>query len=325
MTSRHHQPPRNRRQSAPVPFWLIAALLLLAALLAVGGFLYLHRGQAPPPPAPAPEQTAEPVAPPAERPKPSLGTGAVDKKPVPPPPLPPKAEPRSLPPPAVPRTDKPRMALIIDDMGYHNGIGEALLDLKLNLSFAFLPFAPHTEGQLRRARQSGRDILLHLPMEATDPKWDPGPGALFVGMGEEELRRTVESDLAAVPGAIGINNHMGSRFTEDEAAMRSFLTRLAQRHLFFLDSQTSSNSVGLRLAREMGIPAIRRHVFLDNEEDKEKIKKQLDSLILLAKKQGIAVGIAHPHQATLDALREFQNHPDRSVELVGIHALISKP
>ncbi len=241
-------------------------------------------------------------------------------------PQPARPEPTVTPPPVVSTTThRPRIALVIDDMGYHDKIGDALLELHLNLSFAFLPFAPYTQRQLELARHHHRDILLHLPMEATDPKWNPGAGALFVDMPAEELHHTVEEDLAAVPDAIGINNHMGSRFTEDEPAMRTFLSLLRPRHLFFLDSQTSAHSVGYHLAAELGIPALRRNVFLDNEQRKEKIKKQLDALIVLAKKQGIAIGIAHPHQETLDALRDFQRQPDPEVEMVAIHLLVHHP
>lgn len=220
-----------------------------------------------------------------------------------------------------PDTGKARFALVIDDMGYHQKIGDALLDLPLDLSFAFLPFAPHTESQLKHAQSRGRDILLHLPMEATDSKWNPGRGALLLAMQQQTIQRTIQQDLAAVPGAIGVNNHMGSRFTENEPAMRTVLAMLKQRHLFFLDSQTSPKSVGVRIAKELGIPALHRNVFLDNQQDKEIIKKQLDALIFLAKKQGFAIGIAHPHQATLDALRDFLRHRDKTVVLVSINSL----
>ncbi|MDH3359957.1 MAG: divergent polysaccharide deacetylase family protein, partial [Desulfobulbaceae bacterium] len=179
-----------------------------------------------------------------------------------------------------------------------------------------------TESQLELARKQGRDILLHLPMEPTDNKWDPGVGALTVSMDRETIHRTVLHDLAAIPDAIGINNHMGSRFTEDEAAMRNFLGLLKKRNLFFLDSLTSSKSVGLKVAHKLGVLTMRRNVFLDNQQDKDIIKKQLDALAFLAKKQGIAIGIAHPHQATLAALRDYLQHHDKNVTLVSIRSLI---
>lgn len=219
-------------------------------------------------------------------------------------------------------TPKARFALVIDDMGYHQKVGDALLHLPLALSFAFLPHAPHTKSQLQLAKSRGRDILLHLPMEATDKKWDPGKGALFLAMNRQKIHRTILEDLAAVPGAIGINNHMGSRFTENETAMRDFLGVLKQQRLFFLDSLTSPNSVGLKIAAELNIPTLHRNVFLDNQQDKEIIKKQLTNLIFLARKQGIAIGIAHPHQATLDALRDFLRHPDKSVVMVSISSIL---
>lgn len=312
-------PPRRkrpRRRKQPQRFdWRLPLLIGMVGFTILLAVVVLHRRPVSPPTltATAKRQAAAPRLPA----HPSVVADAPKKITLPRPQVQPA-------PPAKAKQDKPRIALVIDDMGYHDKVGDALLDLRLNLSFAFLPFAPHTQRQLERARHQGRDILLHLPMEATDSKWDPGPGALLTNMSATELRRTEEEDLAAIPGAIGINNHMGSLFTEDEPAMRTFLSLLRPRHLFFLDSQTSPRSVGYRLAREMGIPALRRNVFLDNEQDTKKIKKQLDALILLAKRQGTVIGIAHPHQATLDALREYQRRPDRSVDLVGIHVLVGK-
>ena len=304
------RPKRSRRSPQRPrrfpPALLLGGVALLLAILAATGY-YLPRHHAPEPPATV--------------------TATVKKRPAA---APPRARQQAVPhqqpaaPPA-PQLHPPRMALIIDDMGYHDKIGDALLDLHLDLSFAFLPFAPHTQRQRQRAQQLQRDILLHLPMEATDPKWDPGPGALFIGMPASELRHTVTQDLAAVPGAIGINNHMGSLFTANEPAMQTFLAQLRPHRLFFLDSMTTPKSVGFQLATRMGVPVLRRNIFLDNEQHKDKIKKQLDALAFLAKKQGIAIGIAHPHQATLEALREFQRQQDQTVRLVGIHHLIDLP
>ena len=296
------QPQKPRRKAKHIPTRPLAIVLLLTAVIAVGGYA-IYRRQQPVPTIPA--TAKQPVA---------------QIKQAPP------TKPRSTPMvPTITKTAQPtaRFALVIDDMGYHNKIGNALLDLPLDLSFAFLPFAPHTKSQLKLARAQGRDILLHLPMEPTDKKWDPGPGALTTSMDRETIHRIVLQDLAAIPDAIGINNHMGSRFTENEPAMHNFLGLLKKRNIFFLDSQTSSNSVGLRIAKKLGVLTMRRNVFLDNQQDKDIIKKQLDALVFLAKKQGIAIGIAHPHQATLDALRDYQRHHDKTVTMVSIHTLFA--
>ncbi len=223
----------------------------------------------------------------------------------------------------LPRTDgKPFVAIVIDDMGYYESTGDKILALNLNLSFAFLPFAPHTSKQAAIAHHLGRDILLHLPMEPADRKWKPEAGTLFLNMNPGQLGETFRKDLAAVPMAIGVNNHMGSRFTEDRAAMKTFLQYLRANNLFFLDSLTSSNSLGYSLSKEMGVEVIRRDIFLDNDQSKDKIISQINKLMLIAKKEGIAVGIAHPHEETLMALVEYQDRFNQQVNLVGIHYLI---
>lgn len=217
---------------------------------------------------------------------------------------------------------KPIISIIIDDMGYRKEIGDKILNLDMNLSFSFLPFAQHTASQTHLAQKLGKDILLHLPMEPTGNRWDPGPGALYTSMSQTKLQQTFQKDLAAVPMAIGINNHMGSKYTEDKVAMQKLLKLIQSEELFFLDSVTSGKSLGYQLAQEMGIQSIRRNIFLDNDKEKNKILKQLDSLLEAAEKKGRAIGLAHPHQETLLALLEFQKYYNDRVDLVGIKTLV---
>lgn len=215
-----------------------------------------------------------------------------------------------------------QIAIIIDDMGYKEKIGHHLLDLDMELTFAFLPFGPHTDAQLKIAATKNRNILLHLPMEAQDPKWNPGPGALLTAMSAKDIAVTLKKDLAAVPGAVGVNNHMGSLFTENTAAMQSCLLHIKNNNLFFIDSLTSAKSQGYQIAREMGIKTARRDVFLDNNLDPGAIKKQLDALIHIAQKKGSAIGIGHPHQATLQALRDYQRELQKNATLVKVSELV---
>jgi len=224
--------------------------------------------------------------------------------------------------PSAAKGQRPKVAIIIDDMGYHQKIGRRLLALDLNLTFSFLPGAPFTLKQEKQAWQQGRDVMLHMPMEAHNSAFDPGPGALYLKFSPEKIRAQVKEDLAAVPHAIGSNNHMGSRFTENRAAMHAVLGVLKKRGLFFIDSYTTARSTGLDEARKMSIPAARRHVFLDNDQDREKICCQLDKLVALAGKKGWAIGIGHPHQATLNALGSCGRQLGRSVEVVGVHTLV---
>lgn len=217
---------------------------------------------------------------------------------------------------------KPLLAIVIDDMGYRQNTGKALVALDLPLSFSFLPFTPFSLELQREAKARGRDILLHLPLEPMDPKWNPGPGTLTTSMDPETMRVTFGKDLQAVPDAIGINNHMGSRFTADPKAMRTLLALVRSRNLFFLDSVTIPKSVAYDLAREMGVKAERRTVFLDNDQNPDKIAAQLDLLVRLAGEHGQAVGIGHPYPATVEALRRYQARLRDRTEMVGIHRLV---
>lgn len=215
----------------------------------------------------------------------------------------------------------PLLAIVIDDMGYQQQIDEELLHLNLNLSFAFLPYGPHTPEQAELAKRLGREVLLHLPMEPTDHRSDPGPGALTLAMSSAERAEVFALDLARVAPAVGINNHMGSRFTSDPAAMQDFLALARDRGLFFLDSLTSQDSLGYSLAREMGVKACRRQVFLDNVRNQAKVIGQIRELLAAAERQGWAVGIGHPYPETLEALRAAGPEIMGRVQLVGVSHL----
>lgn len=218
--------------------------------------------------------------------------------------------------------EKSRVAIIIDDMGNHPQIDEKLLDLDLNLTFSFLPYAPFTREQEEKAWARGHDILVHMPMEPRDPQWDPGPDALYVEDSIEQLTISVKKNLALVPHAIGVNNHMGSLFTEDRLAMHQFLGIVRQKGLFFIDSETSAASIGMEEAHAMGIKTARRHVFLDNIHKQEDICRQLEELVRIARKNGWAIGIGHSNDATLKALVSCRDALLESVRVVGIRELI---
>ncbi len=217
---------------------------------------------------------------------------------------------------------RPRVAIIIDDMGYHREIGKNLLALDLELSFSFLPGSPFCTELETRAFEQGRDVLLHLPMEASDSRWDPGPGALMLSATPAQLSQTLKEDIAAVPHATGTNNHMGSKFTADRKAMHLVLGEVKHQGMFFVDSFTTAASTGMDEARKMGIKTNRRHIFLDNVQDPDKICTQLKKLTALAEKQHQAIGIGHPYQATLDALRGCGHRVLEQVHLVPVHELV---
>jgi polysaccharide deacetylase 2 family uncharacterized protein YibQ len=200
-------------------------------------------------------------------------------------------------------TARRRVALVVDDLGRNVAVLDALARLGVPLSYSVLPFESRTSEVVARLRQRGLEILCHLPMEARNGA-DPGPGALTSHMGDRELVRQTQAALAAVPGAVGVNNHMGSLLSEDPRAMATILRVLRRRGLFFLDSRTSSDTVGYVLARSMGIPAAERRVFLDRDPSPTSIRHQFDRLLELARQEGQAVAIGHPRDTTLRVLQE---------------------
>lgn len=198
---------------------------------------------------------------------------------------------------------KPKVAIIIDDMGYHYRLGKRILELPVELTYSFLPFAPYTHELEKYAESLNKTILLHLPLEPKGKNWNPGPGALYLTDSPRDQEQKFQKSLAEIPHAVGVNNHMGSSFTENEFAMRRLLVQVKELSLTYIDSYTTAESVGLNLAQQMGIKSARRHVFLDNMLSETAICKQLDILVKLAEVQGAAIGIGHPHKVTLTAIK----------------------
>lgn len=204
----------------------------------------------------------------------------------------------------VPTTSIPRIAIVIDDMGWELPIARDFFALDHPLSFAVLPQAPYQLKIAEAARQHKRDLLLHLPMEPHGyPQVNPGPNALLSDMNSHQMVKLVRAALQALPQVVGVNNHMGSSLTENPQAMRVVMRELKRHDLFFLDSRTSADSRAYQIAREMGIPTAKRHVFLDNNVQQAHISAQLQRLAKMASQQGTAIGIGHPYPETLRALK----------------------
>ena len=217
---------------------------------------------------------------------------------------------------------RPMVAIIIDDMGYSLQLGRQFLQLESRLSFSFLPHAPHAGELARLAHASGRDMLVHLPMEPKEKKWRLEPETLLKADGPDRIREKVEAMLAAIPHAAGASNHMGSLFTENAQGMWVVIETLKARGLYFVDSATTPDSQGLALARRLHLPSARRHLFLDNEHEAAAICRQLHQLTALAQRQGQAIGIGHPNQAMLTALTQCGKEALQPVELVGVSRLL---
>ena len=202
----------------------------------------------------------------------------------------------------------PKVAIIIDDVGFDVELARSFLELKPPVSLSVLPTAPHAQAVAREAARKGVEVLLHLPMEPKERNGDdpgPGAGALLVTMWEDEFVKTLDGHLRRIPGIKGVNNHMGSLLTEREDKMALLFKELKKRHLFYVDSRTTPQTVASKVAIEMQVPVASRSVFLDHELSQEAMKVQGDRLLDMARLHGHAVMIAHPHRETVVFLREY--------------------
>lgn len=250
----------------------------------------------------------------AEEILPNLKSAIVFEEPDPPPPHDEPVVAEVL----LPKPVLPKVAIIFDDLGYHQVLGEALLAFPFELTYSFLPFAPHTRELQELAYLSGKTVLLHLPLEPKGAFFNPGPGALYLNDGPDVQKEKIIQCLEEVPRATGLNNHMGSQFTENVQAMAILMEEIEKRSLFFIDSYTTSDSVGMRVAQEKHVKSARRSVFLDNILEEEQICGQLEKLVVFAEKKGWAIGIAHPHQVTVKAITECAGRFNDRVQYVSV-------
>lgn len=201
-----------------------------------------------------------------------------------------------------------RIAIIMDDMGGSLKTIKSLFDLEIPVTPAILPDTSRATAATSLLQSRGREYMIHMPMQPRSyPKTNPGKMALLIGQSEEQTRALVRSYIKAVPGAVGGNNHMGSRYTEDAAAMRIVLDELKKNGHFFIDSRTISNSVAFEEAKRMGVKTATRNIFLDNEDNVPYIRSQLRKMVRLAKNRSEVIAICHPHKETIEALRLEQN------------------
>jgi uncharacterized protein len=223
-----------------------------------------------------------------------------------------------------PITTRPKVALIIDDIGYQRVNGQRAAFLPGPLSYAVLPHTPFAKPLADLLHRLDREVLVHMPMEPLGLA-TPGPGALHTAMERADVERSIRLALDSVPHARGLSNHMGSRATADPRLMGLMMEALAghaRSALFFLDSRTTPESVTRSAAAMHGVPHITRDVFLDNVRRPEVIRAQLHRLIDAAHRRGHAIGIGHPYPETLDVLAsELPRMQDRGVTLVPISTL----
>lgn len=205
-----------------------------------------------------------------------------------------------------PPANMPMIAIVIDDMGVDRKRSKRMWqDVSAPLTLSFMSYADDLPSQTQAARAKGHELMLHMSMEPSNPQIDAGPNVLLSAMPSSEIRSLANWGMDRFEGFVGVNNHMGSRFTEDEPGMRAVLEEINKRGLFFLDSRTSGRTVGPRIARELGMPMLERNVFLDNENVPQKVRKQLAEVERLARKYGHAIAIGHPRDATIEVLKTW--------------------
>ena len=210
-----------------------------------------------------------------------------------------------------------KLAVIIDDIGYNRRFID-LIDLAVPITLAIIPFTPHSHEAALKGHSAGVEVILHLPMEPKGyPASNPGKGALLTSMTASDIQNNSIKGMDAVPNIRGVNNHMGSLFTEYSEGMKIVLREVQKRGLFFVDSKTSNNSKGYLLAKSMNIKTAERNIFLDNVKTEEAITIQLMKAIEVAKKEGEAIAIGHPYLETIAVLKKVApTLLDDGIELV---------
>jgi polysaccharide deacetylase 2 family uncharacterized protein YibQ len=288
----------GRRFSPATVFFALLSLLLALAL-------YLKSC----PPAPAPPPPPRPTKRPPAVPRP--------RTPFPIPRTPHAVE-RTKAPPGM-----PRVAIVIDDLGNEIAPAGRIAGWSEPVAGAVLPNLRWSSESALALARGGHEVLLHLPMEPEGyPRVRPGPGVILRSQSDEQIAQTLESDLASVPGAQGVNNHMGSAATTDPRVMRAVARVLSARGLFFLDSRTTDATVAERTAAEASVRTIARRVFLDDAATEEAVRGKLQELVRRARLEQVAVAIGHPYSVTLDVLeRELPGLAEQGIRLVRVSEL----
>lgn len=218
-------------------------------------------------------------------------------------------------------TPLPKIAIIIDDIGYQQ-TDLAMVALPYPLTIAILPFTPYGQRSAQLAFRQRKDVMLHMPMQASNNK-ELGPGGLTSDMSRGAFLKEMDAALHDIPYAIGINNHMGSLLTELDQPMSWLMQYLKQRQLFFVDSLTTVQSRARYQAQRHGVTNLSRHVFLDNDVSEAALQQQFDLLIRIAKRHQQAIAIAHPYPETYTFLKQrLAQLSELGVELVPVSTLL---
>lgn len=199
--------------------------------------------------------------------------------------------------------EEPALAIIIDDLGYSLTNGLAMAAIPAPLTLSVIPATPHAQRLAEEGLRRGKEIMVHLPM-ASRSRPITDPLALSAGLSQRAFDLIADRALTAVPGATGVNNHMGSAMTGDRELMQRLMARVQAHNMFFIDSRTTTETVAAEVAAEMSVPHASRSVFLDNERSPESIEARLVDAVDMALERGSAIAIGHPYPETIAVLRD---------------------
>jgi len=220
----------------------------------------------------------------------------------------------------------PKIAIIIDDMGVDRKHSQQVIDIDAALTLAFLPYAEKLEDITKRARDNGHELIIHMPMQAMSAPVSLGPIALKTGMDEAAIKVNMQAALESFDGYVGLNNHMGSKVTQDPLIMNWVMETLKGKGLYFVDSKTISSSVAAETARLNGLPTAERDVFLDHEATDDFVKNALSKVEAVAANKGYAIAIGHPKSVTIEGLKKWiPAARARGFEIVHASALVQHP
>jgi hypothetical protein len=219
-----------------------------------------------------------------------------------------------------------KLVIIIDDVGVSYKNSMEVIRMKQPLTLAFLPYAEGLGPMTELAQENGHELLIHMPMQPMNEKLDTGPIALKPGMEEKEFRSMLDQAFESFDGYIGINNHMGSKLTQDQESMDLLMDILAEHDLMFVDSKTIHSSVAGRTAKKHGLVYAERDVFLDHEDSDEFVLNALKLLENVAKRKGYAIAIGHPKASTIRGLKQWiPTLKERGFEIVPVSEVAHRP
>jgi hypothetical protein len=220
--------------------------------------------------------------------------------------------------------DSPRIAIIIDDLGYHLANGKRAIELPGTITYSFLPGSPRAQLLADRAHAAGKEVLLHLPLQAYSADQSVEPSEINFNMSQAGVELAFSQALDAVPHVVGINSHRGSLLTRHPGHMMWLMQEIAKREqLFFVDSFTTHHSVAMQIAEESGVDATKRDVFLDPDRSPETVAREFERMKELARRRGQVVAIGHPYPSTLELLeRELPRLIEEGFELVSVSEIV---